>query len=74
MQTVTEAVHEGGRRDVLEALRDKLAAVIDSTESARDLPPLVKRLQEVERELAELPAERKAKSKLQNMQELRRHA
>lgn len=46
-----------GRRDLLEALRDKIAQEIDSGVPARDLSSLSRRLLEIEHELDGVLAE-----------------
>ena len=53
--TFTEAVRSNDRRDALIALRDKIAATIDGTDSGRDIAALSKRLMEVMREIDALP-------------------
>lgn len=54
---MVDAVRLNDRRATLEALRDRLAEIIDSTESGRDIAALSKRLMEVEREIESLPDE-----------------
>lgn len=53
--TFTDAVKSNDRRDALVALRDKIAATIDGTDSGRDIAALSKRLMEVMREIDTLP-------------------
>ena len=53
--TFAEAVRSNDRRDALVALRDKIAATIDGTDSGRDIAALSKRLMEVMREIDALP-------------------
>lgn len=53
--TFTDAVKSNDRRDALVALRDKIAATIDGTDSGRDIAALSKRLMEVMREIDALP-------------------
>jgi hypothetical protein len=54
--TVSAAAESGDRRKTLEALRDKLAAAVDSDEAdPRTLPALSKELASVVRELDSLP-------------------
>lgn len=53
--TFAEAVRSSDRRDALIALRDKIAATIDGTDSGRDIAALSKRLMEVMREIDALP-------------------
>ncbi len=55
MASLTEAVTNNDRREILIALRDKLAATIESTDSGRDIAALSKRLMEVTAELDSLP-------------------
>lgn len=55
MTTLAQAAKKNSRRDTLIALRDKLAAAIDSCESGRDIAALSKRLMEVMGELDSLP-------------------
>lgn len=53
--TFSEAVRSNDRRMALVALRDKIAATIDATESGRDIAALSKRLMEVMSEIDALP-------------------
>ncbi|QIS08211.1 hypothetical protein [Nocardia arthritidis] len=53
---VSEAIAGDDRREILLALRVKLAAQIDVCESARDLPALTRALLNVNKEIAELDA------------------
>lgn len=55
MANLVEAVQSGDRRATLIALRDKIAATIDSCESGRDMAANSKRLMEVIAELDALP-------------------
>lgn len=55
MADLLQAAKGGNRRETLEALRDKLAASIQSCESGRDVAALSKRLMEVMSELDALP-------------------
>ena len=55
MADLVRAAASGSRRDVLEALRDKLAASIQDCDSGRDVAALSKRLMEVMAELDALP-------------------
>lgn len=55
MASVLDAVRSGDRRATLIALRDKLAATIDTCESGRDMAANTKRLMEVISELDSLP-------------------
>lgn len=56
ISTVSEAVSSGDRRTALTALRDRLAADIDNTETLpRDRAAITKQLQSVLSELDELP-------------------
>lgn len=50
-----DAVQSNDRRDALVALRDKIAATIDGTDSGRDIAALSKRLMEVMAEIDGLP-------------------
>jgi hypothetical protein len=52
---LTEAAASNNRRKTLIALRDKLAATIETCESGRDIAALSKRLMEVMGELDTLP-------------------
>jgi hypothetical protein len=58
---VSEGVTSGDRVAGLKALRDRLAADIDRTVSARDIPPLVTRLTDVLAQLDELAPETAAR-------------
>lgn len=53
--TLTAAAASNNRRKTLVALRDKLAATIETCESGRDIAALSKRLMEVMGELDTLP-------------------
>lgn len=55
MTNLVEAAKSGDKRLTLIALRDKLAATIDSCESGRDMAANSKRLMEVMAELDSLP-------------------
>lgn len=56
-KTLLNQVRTGSRRASLEALRDKVAETIDSTESGRDIAALSKRLIEIMSEIDSLPVE-----------------
>ena len=56
-KTVEKAAVNGSQRDVLEVLRNKLAAAIDNCESGRDTAALARRLMDVMDELNALPDE-----------------
>lgn len=63
MSKLTDAAASGKRRETLEALRNKLAAALESCDSGRDIAALSKRLMEVMAELDALPdAERAAQT------------
>lgn len=53
--TLGDSVKSNNRRKALEALRDRLAEAIDSTESGRDIAALSKRLMEVMAQIDALP-------------------
>lgn len=56
--TVAHAAESGSRRDLLEALRRRLAAALDDERTQpRDLSPITMRLRDIARELAEMDAE-----------------
>lgn len=56
--TVTAAAAEGSRRDLLVAMRERVAtAVQDQSTPARDLAALTRRLMEISREIEALDAE-----------------
>lgn len=55
--TVSHAAEHGSRRDLLEALRRRLAAALDDERTQpRDLSPITMRLRDIARELAEMDA------------------
>lgn len=54
MPTLTDAARTGDKRGTLMALRDLIAAQIESCESGRDMAALSKRLMEVMAELDSL--------------------
>jgi hypothetical protein len=58
MPDLVKSAQSGDRRATLEALRDKLAAAIASSESGRDVAALSKRLMEVMDEIERLPQDR----------------
>jgi len=68
-KTLTEAAKSGSRRDVLVALRDKLASTIETCESGRDVAALSRRLMDVCAELETIPDKSAPKSPLQQMRE-----
>ena len=53
--SLEESVKTNDRRTALLALRDRLAAAIDSTDSGRDIAALSKRMMEVMAEIDALP-------------------
>ena len=57
MDNLVSATKSGDRRRTLIALRDRIAATIDSCESGRDMAALSKRLMEVMDEIDDLPYE-----------------
>lgn len=57
MDNLVSATKSGDRRRTLIALRDRIAATIDSCESGRDMAALSKRLMEVMDEIDDLPSE-----------------
>lgn len=68
-KTLLNQVRTGSRRASLEALRDKVAETIDSTESGRDIAALSKRLIEIMSEIDSLPVEGEAGSPLEAARE-----
>lgn len=69
MATLAQAARKNSRRETLIALRDKLAAAIDSCESGRDIAALSKRLMEVMSELDTLPNPQANKNPAQEARE-----
>ena len=57
MDNLVNATKSGDRRRTLIALRDRIAATIDSCESGRDMAALSKRLMEVMDEIDSMPSE-----------------
>jgi len=58
MGTVAEAAESGSRREILEAVRDRLAASIDNEKTPpRDLAALTRRFLDVTREIEALADE-----------------
>ena len=58
MALVAEAAKSGHRRDMLEAMRDRIAIAVDSdTTPARDLAALTRRLMDIAKELEALDAQ-----------------
>lgn len=55
MASLAEAVATNDRRIMLVAMRDKIAATIDGTDSGRDIAALSKRFVEITAELDSLP-------------------
>ena len=65
-----EAAKSGNRRDLLVAMKLKLVQVMEDSDSARDIPPIAKRIMEIDAELEKLPdPSRRAKSKLRQAQD-----
>lgn len=65
-----EAAQSGNRRDLLVAMKLKLVQVMEDSDSARDIPPIAKRIMEIDAELEKLPdPDRRAKSKLRQAQD-----
>ena len=62
---IAEAAKLNDHRELLVALRTKLAVTLDNCESGRDIAALSKRLVEVDAELAALPDPDKAKNPVQ---------
>lgn len=57
MGNVASAASSGTRRDLLEAMRDRVAVAVDSPETpARDLAALTRRLMDIAKELEALDA------------------
>jgi hypothetical protein len=56
---IKEAAESGSERDLLAAVRDKIAVELDNGVSSRDLAALTKRLMEVRREILALDAAEK---------------
>lgn len=56
MQTIAEAAAQGSERDLLAAMRDKIATALDEGVPPRDLASLTKRLNEIRRDIAALDA------------------
>lgn len=65
MTSIEKAAQKNNRREMLEALRDKLAQTIDACESGRDIAALSKRLMEVAAELDALPDPKQGKNPVQ---------
>ena len=64
-QSLTAAAATGSRREVLTALRDKLAYTIENCESGRDVAALSRRLIDVVAELDAMPDDGAALNPLQ---------
>lgn len=65
-----EAAVSGDRRELLIAMKLKLVQVMEDSDSARDIPPIAKRIMEIDAELEKLPdPKRKSKSKLRQAQD-----
>lgn len=62
MGVLIEAAKSGNKRDTLIALRDRLAEIIESCESGRDVAANSKRLMEVMQEIEALPEEQEITS------------
>lgn len=62
MGVLIEAAKSGNKRDTLVALRDRLAEIIESCESGRDVAANSKRLMEVMQEIEALPEEQETTS------------
>jgi hypothetical protein len=59
LTTIREAASTGSQRDLLVAMRDKIATELDGDVPARDLASLTKRLMEITREVEAIDAETK---------------
>jgi hypothetical protein len=57
--SIAEAAAHGTQRDLLVAMRDRIAADLDEGVPARDLASLTKRLMEITREIATIDAQEK---------------
>ena len=69
-KTIEKAAINGSQRDVLEVLRNKLAAAIDNCESGRDTAALARRLMDVMDELNALQDEGDVFDPVEEMREL----
>lgn len=69
--TLTDEVSSNDSRRALVALRDKIAATIDSTESGRDIAALSKRLMEVMAQIDALPDPEASNDPVEAMREKR---
>ncbi len=54
MRDITDAARNGTRADLLEALRDRIAAEVEAGVPARDLAALSRQLRDITAELADL--------------------
>lgn len=57
--SIAQAASEGTQRDLLVAMRDRIAGDLDEGVPARDLASLTKRLMEITREIAAIDAAEK---------------
>lgn len=69
-KTIEKAAINGSQRDVLEVLRNRLAAAIDNCESGRDTAALARRLMDVMDELNALQDEGDVFDPVEEMREL----
>lgn len=70
MTTLLEASRSDDRLTALVQLRDMLAILIDSTDDARDVPPLVRQYQDVLKQIEELGGASKPEAKGSPLDEL----
>ena len=61
--SVTEAAKSGNMRDLLVAMRDKIAETIESGCPARELASLTRRLELIAKEIASIDAQRDAEER-----------
>lgn len=60
MRNISDAAANGTRKDVLIALRDRIAAELEAGVPARDLAPLARQLRDITKELDDMNAGREA--------------
>lgn len=68
MASISEAFKSGSRRKTLLAMGERMAQIMDSSDSIRDFAPAIKRMVELMDELDKCPEARSAKSKLEVLQ------
>ena len=68
MGKIADAFRSGSKRDTLLAMGEKMAEIMDSSDSIRDFAPAMKRMSELFDDLETCPDGKQIKSKLVTLQ------